>query len=395
VVKRQVALKESLAALAARLVAALITLALAACANSSLAATLPPVTRVTIARTATPSSAPATATRSPTATNTSPPSPTLTPLPPTTTAPPSATVPPVVRFMAVGDLMLGRSVGERIQAVGPDVVFSGVAATLGQADLLAGNLECVISDQGQPQAKSYTFRAPLAAIKSLAATGFDVLSVANNHSMDYGPAGLADMLARLRDAGLSSVGAGADAEAARAPVLLERNGVHIAFLAYVNVPVEGRTNFDTRIWAADVARPGVAWAEPQVIAHDVASAKTLADVVVVLLHVGLEGRVEVNSIQRALAHAAVDAGASLVIGSHSHTLQPVERYKDAIIAYGLGNFVFDDFTIPSNYSAIFTATLTPHGVDSYSWVPVVVVNGLPRLATSDEAAVILPLVREQ
>jgi poly-gamma-glutamate capsule biosynthesis protein CapA/YwtB (metallophosphatase superfamily) len=297
--------------------------------------------------------------------------------------------------MAVGDLMLGRGVGERIQAIGPDTVFGGVAAMLGQADLLAGNLECVISDQGQPQAKSYTFRAPLAAIKSLTATGFDVLSVANNHSMDYGTTGLADMLTRLRDSGLSSAGAGADAEAAYAPAILERNGVRIAFLAYVNVPVESRTAFDTRSWTAEVAMPGVAWAQPDVIAKDVAAAKALADVVVVLLHAGLEGRSEVTSIQRSLAHAAVDAGAGLVIGSHSHTLQPVERYKDGIIAYSLGNFVFDGFAGTSNYSAIFTATLTPHGVESYQWVPVVVENGLPRLATNDEAAVILPLVREQ
>ncbi len=296
--------------------------------------------------------------------------------------------------MAVGDLMLGRNVGQHIQIHGTASVFSGVSTTLAQADLLAANLECVISDQGTPQFKSYTFRAPVSAVEALSSAGFSVLSLANNHSMDYGLDGLADMLARLRQAGLNSVGAGADAEAARAPVILERNGVHVAFLSYVNVPIEGRTAFDTRSWAAGVDKPGVAWAEPDIIGKDVAAAKTLADVVVVLLHTGLESRFEVTPTQRTLAHAAVDAGATLVLGAHSHTLQPVEHYKDGIIAYSLGNFVFDGFTTPSNYSVIFTATLTPTGVASYSWVPVVIDQGLPRLATSAEAAVILSLVRE-
>ena len=296
--------------------------------------------------------------------------------------------------MAVGDLMLSRSVGDQIQAAGPASIFSGVASKLLEADLLAANLECVISDQGTPQFKSFTFRAPTSAVDALSSVGFDVVSLANNHAMDYGLDGLADMLARLRGAGLDSVGAGADAEAAEAPVILERNGVRVAFLSYVNVPIEFRTAFDTHAWAAAVEKPGVAWGDPEAITKDVAAAKTLADVVVVMLHSGLESNFAVNSIQRTLAHAAVDAGASLVLGAHSHTLQPVERYQQGIIAYGLGNFVFDGFTGQSNYSAIFTATLTPM-VEAYGWVPVVIDRGLPRLAAPSQAEQILPLLSEQ
>jgi poly-gamma-glutamate capsule biosynthesis protein CapA/YwtB (metallophosphatase superfamily) len=388
-------IQRAVAALAAGLWPAAIGLALAACATSAPTLTLPPVTHVTRASTATPSPVPPNATQALAATSILAPSPTISPLPPAATALPSAAVPPVIRLMAVGDLMLGRVVGDRIQAHGPATVFSGVAATLGRADLLAGNLECVISDEGQPLLKSFNFRAPVSAVQALSLAGFDVLSLANNHSMDYGIDGLADMLARLREGGLDSVGAGADAEAAQAPVILQRNGVHVAFLAYVNVPVEGGTGFDTRSWAAGMEKPGVAWGEPGTVAKDVTAAKTLADVVVVLLHAGLESRFEVNTVQRTLARTAVDAGATLVLGTHSHTLQPVERYKGGLIAYSLGNFVFDGFTTPSNYSAIFTATLTPTGVESYNWEPVVIQNGLPRLATTDEAAVILPMLQEQ
>lgn len=377
-------------------------LLLAACGTVGPAATavLSPIAAVVRASPVPPSPTPA-----PTAAVSPAPSATSTAEPPTptsapsatrvTTAPASPTVPPLVQFMAVGDLMLARSVGEHLVIHGPGSVFAGVATTLGRADLLVGNLECVISDQGTAQFKSYNFRAPVQAVDALASAGFDLFGLANNHSMDYGIDGLADMLTRLRAAGINAVGAGADAETARAPVILTRNGVHVAFLSYVNVPIEGRTSFDTRRWAAGIEKPGVAWAEPAEITRDVTAAKTVADVVVVLLHAGLESRFEVSPLQRDLAHAAVDAGAALVLGAHSHTLQPVERYKDGIIAYSLGNFVFDGFTVPSNYTAIFSATLTPAGVAAYSWIPVVVANGLPRLATSDEAALILPLVREQ
>jgi poly-gamma-glutamate synthesis protein (capsule biosynthesis protein) len=106
---------------------------------------------------------------------------------------------------------------------------------------------------------------------------------------------------------------------------------------------------------------------------------------VVLLHFGLEGRPEVTAAQARTAHAAVDAGASLVIGAHAHVLQRVETYGDGLIVYNLGNFVFDGFGQTSNYSAIFSATLTPAGITEYSFVPVMVELGVPRLATAEEA----------
>jgi poly-gamma-glutamate synthesis protein (capsule biosynthesis protein) len=126
------------------------------------------------------------------------------------------------------------------------------------------------------------------------------------------------------------------------------------------------------------------------ILADVAAAKAQADVVIVLLHSGLEGRTEVTAAQKAQARAAIDAGAALVLGAHPHVLQGVEEYNGGLIAYSLGNFVFDEFTAPEIYSAIFTATLTPEGIEAYNWVPVVVEpDGLPRLAAPDEAPGIL------
>lgn len=376
-------------------------LAAAACAPAPSAPT-PTATR--------PPSEAATATRlvetftpaPPTETDTPPPSetatateilPTATNAPPTATA--SATPVPAVQLAAGGDVMLARTVGERVLSAGPEVVFAGILPALEQADLFVANLEGVISDQGQPVAKSYTFRAPPAAADALAAAGVDLVSLANNHALDYGLEALADMLPRLRERGIETVGAGADEETARAPVVLERNGLRVAFLAYVDVPVEGRTGFDTRSWEAGPDLPGVAWAEPADMQFDIASARLKADVVIVLMHFGLEGSADYTSQQQALAHTAIDAGAALVLGAHSHVLQPVERYNDGLIVYGLGNLVFDGFGSPATYSAIFTATLTRAGVVAYDWVPVVISHGLPRPATEAEAAIIRTMVAEQ
>jgi poly-gamma-glutamate capsule biosynthesis protein CapA/YwtB (metallophosphatase superfamily) len=291
--------------------------------------------------------------------------------------------------MAVGDVMLGRTVGDQLRAKGAAVVFSGVEPVVTSADLLVANLECVISNLGEPQPKAYRFRAPPQAADALALAGIDIVSVANNHAMDYGSAALADMTAQLKERKILTVGAGKNAAAAHAPVVVERKGLRIAFLAYVDVLVESKTGFDTRTWVAGPNSPGIAWADPKQMAIDIQAAKVVADVVVVLLHAGLEGRAEVYPSQQTEARTAIDAGAALVIGAHPHVLQKTEKYHDGLIVYSLGNFVFDGFTQPENSTAIFTASLSASGVDEYGWIPVVVEGGLPRMATDQEAATIL------
>lgn len=295
----------------------------------------------------------------------------------------------MVQLMAVGDVMLGRTVGDKLRTKGSAIAFSGVAPVLESADLLVANLECVISGLGEPQPKAYRFRAPLEAVEALALAGVDVVGVANNHALDYGYAALADMTQRLAAREILTVGAGKDAATAHSPVILERKGLRIAFLAYVDVWVESRTGFDTRVWIAGPNSPGIAWADPKRMTADIQAAKTQADVVVVLLHSGLEGRKDVYATQQTEAQAAIDAGAVLVLGSHPHLLQKTERYHNGLIVYSLGNFIFDGFTAPENYSAIFTASLSAQGVDEYAWIPVVIEDGLPRLATDEEAATIL------
>jgi poly-gamma-glutamate synthesis protein (capsule biosynthesis protein) len=161
-----------------------------------------------------------------------------------------------VNLQAVGDIMMARTIGDLVLTQGPGSIFAGVQSVLDTADVLVGNLECAITNGGEPQPKIYTFAAPPAAAQALGLAGFDVLSLANNHAMDYGSTGLLDTRNNLGQYGIVTVGAGANAVEAHAPVILERNGLRMAFLAYVDVPNEF-TGFDTHTWIATDTRSGV------------------------------------------------------------------------------------------------------------------------------------------
>jgi poly-gamma-glutamate synthesis protein (capsule biosynthesis protein) len=299
-----------------------------------------------------------------------------------------------VTLEAVGDIMLGRTVGQQVLANGPQVVFAGVQSALAAADVLVGNLECAITDQSLPVQKSFNLKAPPQTAQALALAGFDVLNQANNHAMDFGPAGLADTQAALKQAGIATVGAGVDASAAHAPVIITRNGLRMAFLGYVDVPPE-KSGFDPRSWTATATSPGVAWGVPEQIRADVQAARLQADVVIVLLHSGIEITDVINNIspaQRLDAQTAIDAGAALVIGSHPHVLQQIERYHGGLIAYSLGNFVFDQYAGVANASIILRVVLNRSGVQSYDYVPVLIDNGLPHIITDKDVPAIGTLV---
>lgn len=294
---------------------------------------------------------------------------------------------PLASLAAVGDLMLDRSLGYRLTLGDLDVPFISVLAELQAADLTIGNLESSLGDIGEPAVKSYPFQAPPVAAVSLARAGFDVVSLANNHAMDYGAAALQQGMGLLQAQGIGVVGAGDNRAAAHAPLILSRHGLRLAFLGYVNVPVEWN-GFDTRSWAATDTAPGLAWGEPEVIAADVAAARQQADLVIVMLHSGYEYQVQPSEPQRAAALAAIQAGAQLVIGHHAHVLQGVQFLPAGVIAYGLGNFAFEIDGPPE--TVILRVWLDGEGVKMLEFVPAIVqFGGAPRPATPPEAQTIM------
>ncbi|MGE3074948.1 MAG: CapA family protein [Dehalococcoidia bacterium] len=317
-----------------------------------------------------------------------PPSATPSAVPSARAAQPSPTVqvsptttPATVTLSAVGDLMLARSIGSRIESDGPSAVFDeAISSRLSGSDITAGNLEMVVSDLGYPQDKGYTFEAPPGVLSALTLAGFDVVSQANNHALDFGPEALLDTAAWLRDAGIGVAGSGPDIDSATAPVIIERNAIRIAFVSLVDTAPEG--TYSRATWEASAIDPGVAWADIDSVTAAVQRAAGSADVVVAMLHFGIEYAPVPSDEQRTLAHAAIDAGASLVLGSHPHVLQEMEEYGGGLIAYSLGNFVFDGFSGSANDSAILQVTFATDGIESWQLVPVELVeNGLPRLVS--------------
>ncbi|HWN20716.1 MAG TPA: CapA family protein [Gaiellaceae bacterium] len=283
---------------------------------------------------------------------------------------PPLVVRPVV-LAAGGDVNLGAGVGEAIAAGGPDVPWTAVAPVLRAADLALVNLECAVSDRGTPVlGKQYVFRGAPRALAGLARAGIDIVSVANNHSLDYGTDAFLDTLAHARRAGLRPVGGGAELSAARRPVIVLRGGLRIAVLAYSDVRPLG---FD-----AAEGKPGAARADTAWIAEDVARARRRADTVVAYFHWGTELATTPDARQRSFAEAALGAGASVVLGAHPHVLQPLERRGRRLVAWSLGNFVFDAFSPGTTASGILLVGLGADGVRSAELLPARIEGFRPR-----------------
>gem|GEM_PF-2441122 len=266
-----------------------------------------------------------------------------------------------VTITFVGDIMLTRIPGEHI-AMGEDP-FAGVADVLTSADLTIGNLECVISTVGEAVPKWFNFRCDPGTVPVLARY-MDAVSVANNHSGDYGKEAFAEQLQLLKEGGVPYFGGGMNYAEAHQPLILERNGLKVAFLGYNNV--------ELRSYEAGWDTPGLAWIELDQLAADVRAAREQADIVVVYPHWGYDYMSWQAEDQTEIARVAIDAGADLVVGNHPHVTQPVEIYNDRLIAYSLGNFVFDDFMDvgpeldePSRTSWVLTVTLGTNGISNW------------------------------
>jgi poly-gamma-glutamate synthesis protein (capsule biosynthesis protein) len=237
-----------------------------------------------------------------------------------------------VRVLFVGDIMLDGGPGHIVTNGGDP--FAKVASLLADADLTVGNLECAIVKKGEQADKSYTFRGPEVALPLLKRY-FSALSLANNHSGDWGPQGFASGLELLRGSGLPYFGGGMNAPDARKPLILTAGGRRIALLGY--------NDFPPRAFAAGPKTPGIAWLIEKDVVRDIKAARGQADLVVLYLHWGRELRPAPDPEQRVLARNLIDAGADAIVGSHPHVTQDVEWYRDRPIVYSLGNFVFDYF----------------------------------------------------
>jgi poly-gamma-glutamate synthesis protein (capsule biosynthesis protein) len=274
---------------------------------------------------------------------------------------------------AVGDVTFGDGVATAIARRGPRWPWLSVAPVLRSADLAIANLEGAVSTRGAPwPGKLYTFRGPPRALRAAASyAGIDVVSLANNHSLDYGRTAFLDTIGHARRFGVRTVGGGSGLDAARRPRIVTRGGLRVAFLGFSDVRPLG---FD-----AGPGRPGTVPAFPEIVRADVRAARRRADVVVAYFHWGVERATVPTWRQRDLAQTALDSGATVVLGAHPHVLQPVERRGRRVVACSLGNFVFAAHSPPTARTGILRIRLGAGGVVGTSFRPARIDGVQPRL----------------
>ncbi len=238
-----------------------------------------------------------------------------------------------VSLVFAGDVVLDDAPGTMIAAGGDP--FAGFASFFKSADVRIANLECVVATTGTAAGKNFTFRAHPRTLPVLK-RHFDAVSVANNHTGDFGREAFSEMLGLLKQEGLPQFGGGHNLAQAHTPLILERKGVRIALLGY--------NEFMPRSFEADANAPGSAWSEDEQVVADIKGARTRygADVVIPVMHWGWENELTANDRQRQLARTMIDAGADAVIGGHPHVTQDIEHYLGKPIIYSVGNFVMKE-----------------------------------------------------
>ena len=271
---------------------------------------------------------------------------------------PAEAEPQPVRLLFSGDIYLSDHVLNAYDRAGDisGVLDDGYRSLIGEADYFAANQEFPFSSRGQQAPdKQYTFRLPESRVSLMNEIGVDLVTLANNHALDFGTDALLDTVSTLDQAGILHVGAGADSEAARQPAIVDVNGVRVGFIGASRViPVAS--------WTAGASSPGMLTAyDPALLVQTIQETRPLCDYLVVLIHWGVERAEMPVDHQTSLGRQCIDAGADLVVGSHPHVLQGIEYYRGKPIVYSLGNFIFGS-SIPR--TALLEVSLTPREASS-------------------------------
>lgn len=249
---------------------------------------------------------------------------------------------------------------DRVGGIG-GVLGESLRETIAESDIFMANLEFPFSDRGTQAAdKQFTFRVSPSRVSILQEIGPEIVTVANNHALDYGTDALLDTCDTLDSAGILHVGAGKNLEEAKQPQIIEKNGKKIGFLGASRV-------FPTGGWAAGSSHPGMFSAyDTASVVQEIQKVKKECDYLVVYVHWGIERNTQPEAYQREMGHQYIDAGADLVVGSHPHVLQGIELYHGKWILYSLGNFVFGS-SIPE--TMLVQASVDAQGETALSIVP--------------------------
>lgn len=263
-------------------------------------------------------------------------------------------------LLAAGDILLNRE--------DPESLLAEVAPALRQGDLVFSQVECSYSERGQRHdTRGWGgFRAHPRNVPAIAQAGIKVVSIAGNHTMDYGPDAFCDTIDHFKQNGVKTIGGGRNLAEARTPALFDVEGTKVAFLGYNSIikqewvagedypgmaPLRVKTFYEQLDWQPGT--PSKVWTLPvaadmQAVEQDIAAARGLADIVVVSVHWGVHHQSDVAMYQIEAGHRMIDAGADLILGHHTHRLNPIGQYKGKFIFFGLGNFAFQSGKDPND-----------------------------------------------
>jgi poly-gamma-glutamate capsule biosynthesis protein CapA/YwtB (metallophosphatase superfamily) len=275
-----------------------------------------------------------------------------------------------------GDVNMDPSYIPELAANGYGHAWSGLGGLFQRDDLTVINLECAISTRGTPFPKEFTFRGPPESLPPMAQAGVEVANLGNNHAYDYGPQALMDSRRHLVTAGIAPVGAGKDQDQALRAALFELDGWRVAVVGLDQVV----DPYPESIATED--KPGTAAGhDTAMMIKAIRDAEHRADIVIVTIHWGVELDTAPRAEQVALGHRFVDAGADIIFGHHAHRLQPMDTYKGRPIFWGLGNFVWPNFSTEGSTTAVARVLVRKNGTFSGSLLPAFIESpGHPVLA---------------
>ena len=273
-----------------------------------------------------------------------------------------------ITLIAVGDIMLGGTAEEILLENSYDYPFKKVQHLLNDADIVIGNLEGPLTTACESTLdKEYLFRSPPDSVApALKKAGFNIMNLANNHILDFDIEGMNDTIDSLKKQNIQSVGTGNNSADARSGSVLKTNNGSVGFLSY-------SLTFPESFWATQ-DKAGTAFGHEKDIREDVQRLSTLVDYVIVSFHWGREKSLDLRPYQPILGRAAIDAGANIVLGHHPHVLQAIEEYKEGLIIYSLGNFVFGSYSPDAKTSVIARLTLHDGKYYSAEFTPINVLN---------------------
>lgn len=299
---------------------------------------------------------------------------------------PSNSSPKETFLVAGGDVMLTRWVGIKIrQANDFSLPFRNIYQIFERADIAFINLESPFLNEGPPVTEGLIYKAEPEYLEGLLLSGIDVVSLANNHIKNKGWDGLLFTLNHLKEHKIMYSGAGQNFEEAHSPALIERNNLKFAFLSYTYS--DGMNFYST----SERSEPDVAFMNEEEMKKDVGQIRPYADVVIVYMHAGTEYVSYPNEQQKSFARAAIDSGADLVIGSHPHWVQTIEKYKDRLIIYALGNLIFDQmFSQETREGVLARCKFLDNKLSEVEFIPYIIEDyNQPRLAQGEEKLPIL------